>query len=109
MTDKHASLVGITGGENTQAQGSELSDQLGRTQRTVALMIFLRWWDEDPECMTNERVAEMIAKFDRDFMPSLNEPHCGDCTKVCAPCVRCHTEELLETARRIAAVIEGAV
>lgn len=90
------------------AVGSNLSDRLGSTQRTVALMIFLRWWDEEPEDMTDERVKEMIEKFDRDFMPSLNEAHCGDCTKVAVPCVRCHTEGLLAAAKRIASVIEGA-
>lgn len=71
-------------------------------KRLVALMIFLRWWGEAPEDMTDDRIREMVAKFDRDFMPSLTEPHCGDCTNAPSPCVRCLTEGLLENAQRIA-------
>jgi hypothetical protein len=74
-------------------------------ERAIALMIFLRWWDEDPEDMTDEQISKLVKHFETGFLPSLNEPHGGDCTKAPGPCTRCHTEDLLATAKRIAAAI----
>ncbi|SNW62174.1 Hypothetical protein ORPV_270 [Orpheovirus IHUMI-LCC2] len=32
------------------------------------------------------------------FIPKPGEPHCGDCTKVSAPCIRCHMEREVDEA-----------
>ena len=46
---------------------------------------------------TNKPIWETIYSFEdfkREISSSLHEPHCGDCTCVCAPCCRCQAEEL---------------
>lgn len=75
------------------------------TENTIALMIFFRFWDDEPEDLTPEELASMRTKWETQFLPSLNQPHGGDCTNACSPCVRCHTEAVIESARRIAAAI----
>lgn len=74
-------------------------------ESAIALMIFFRFWDDEPEDLTTEDLASMKAKWETQFLPSLAEPHAGDCTKVAMPCVRCHTESIIESAKRIAAAI----
>lgn len=78
------------------------------TERAIALTIFSGWgWGEDetPDDMAPSTIADLAKKWDEQFMPSLTEPHCGDCTKVAMPCTRCHTEGVIETAKKIAAAI----
>lgn len=78
-------------------------------EQTIAFMIWLQdAWNEDGEDlgdMDPKRVKRLHEKWITGWLPSLNEPHCGDCTKVAAPCTRCHTEDFLAKAKLFAEAI----
>lgn len=94
-----------TGIGGHQATEGRTETWLTPTENTIALMIFFRFWDDEPEDLTTEDLASMKTKWETQFLPSLTQPHCGDCTKVAMACVRCHTESIIESAKRIAASI----
>lgn len=57
-----------------------------------------------PDELSLEEYIEIWMEFK---MPSLNEPHCGDCTNVPATCTRCETEEYYTEADQIIEAIES--
>lgn len=71
----------------------------------IAFTLFLEGWlyDEEKgiEDISEERLEQYRDKWQKDFVPSLNQEHCGDCTNVCSPCTRCITENYFKQAVRI--------
>lgn len=69
------------------------------------LIAFANWytnaWDYSPYDADRLNVSRMQSKFLNEWIPSLDHPHCGDCTKVAAPCTRCHTEGYLAFAKLV--------
>jgi hypothetical protein len=78
---------------------------------TIAFMLWLQdSWNEAYEGLSDmdpERVKRLHQKWVNEWLPSLAQPHCGDCTKVCMPCVRCHTEDFLAKAKIFADAINN--
>jgi hypothetical protein len=64
--------------------------------RAAKLAAFSVWyaiaWERDPYECDETDIARMWAKFRDEWLPSLNEEHCGDCTNLPISCTRCHTE-----------------
>lgn len=61
-------------------------------------------WERDPYEHDEADIARMWVKFRDEWLPSLEHPHCGDCTKVPCACTRCHTEAYLKYAEIVARV-----
>lgn len=78
--------------------------------RLIAFTLFIQQWlrgEEDVDFFTDEHIADLYKKWETQFLPSLKEEHCGDCTNVPMSCTRCTTEELLKQADRIWTVTAG--
>lgn len=92
-----------------QAEIAELRAKCERLEKVNApeIIAFSNWytsaWNYDAYEAKEEDVRRMWAKW-QGWLRTLNEPHCGDCTKVPAPCTRCHTEEYLKFAELVRAV-----
>ena len=89
--------------QETDAPASEWSDLLGEV-KAAALVLYLNNWlgpDESIDDLPDEVVLRLKKKWNEYWIPSLEQPHCGDCTKVCAPCTRCAMETIIKTAKRI--------
>jgi len=63
--------VGVAHGRAENIEAIEAQRQ--ERERVVALMTFLRWWDEEPEDMTDERIVEMVKRLRPDHHPVLNQ------------------------------------
>lgn len=74
----------------------------------LAALAFSAWyvhaWERDPYEHNEKDIKRMWEKFRNQWLPSLEREHCGDCTKVSAPCTRCHTEAYLKYAAIVASV-----
>ena len=84
------------------------TDGLGVSDESVcaaAFILYLHQFTTDEEqCPTEFQKAavnELRRKWAEQCLPSLTARHCGDCTNVCAPCVRCFTERLMQDARAL--------
>lgn len=84
------------------------SDWLGVSDAEVmaaAFVLYLHSWTTDQEQCPSEFQPAMLdalrKKWALGWLPSLTQPHCGDCTNVSAPCLRCCTESLLRDARML--------
>ena len=75
----------------------------------IAFVLFmdeLDWTDFFQGYHDEMGLEDYIKSWMEDKIPSLNEPHCGDCTKVPAPCTRCQTEEYYTEADQIIRAIK---
>ena len=89
--------------EGTDAPAPEWSDLLGEV-KAAALVLYLNTWldiDESIDDLPDDVMLRLKKKWQEQWVPSLKQPHCGDCTKVCAPCTRCAMEGIIKTAKRI--------
>ena len=70
---------------------------------TVAFMLFLGiWTDHDSIIDFDEKtLGELYVKWNEEWLPSVEEPHFGDCNGQPVSCTRCHVEDLYEDARKI--------
>jgi hypothetical protein len=76
----------------------------------IAFVLFLQTWlddREDLDTFTDEDLSDMWAKWSKEWMASLKEEHCGDCTNMPAACARCHTEDKFRQADRILGAMSG--
>ena len=77
----------------------------------IAFIEFLDgWYDEQYEALNaiskkDKKVQRLFNKWVNQWLPSLKQPHCGDCTRVPCPCTRCHTEDKLNNAKYILSLI----
>lgn len=76
-------------------------------EQTIAFMIWLQdYWNDDEgsylASMPSDRIASLHRNWVENWVPSVNQPHCGDCTNQPCPCTRCHMEGVLEAAKRFA-------
>ena len=80
-------------------------------EQTIAFLIWLQdYWNEDGEDLSDMKPEIVKGFHDRwvnHWLPALNEPHKGDCTKFPGPCTRCHVEHILATAKKFASAIAG--
>lgn len=79
-------------------------------EQTIAFMIWLHdYWAEDNDLSDLDApwVDRMHDLWFTGWLPSLNEPHGGDCTKAPGPCTRCHTEAIMATAKKFANAINN--
>jgi len=77
-------------------------------ERSLAISIYIvSWWEIPIDECSEEDLQKYIKRFDQEIMPALDEEHAGDCTKVPGPCLRCHAEDLIEQAKRIAKIMEN--
>ncbi len=71
----------------------------------AAYILYLYGWTrsewEAPDDFDDAFLDRLKEKWELYWIPSLNEEHCGDCTKVAMPCTRCHMEEYVKTAQRL--------
>lgn len=70
----------------------------------IAFTLFLMTWlkpDEDISDLTPKHLADLRKKWVNEFLPSLSDPHSGDCTKMPWSCTRCSTERLMLEAKLI--------
>ena len=78
----------------------------------LAALAFSVWyvnaWERDPYERDEADIARMWAKFRDQWLPSLTQKHCGDCTKVPCACTRCHTEAYMLYAAIVARVTANA-
>ena len=97
---------------NDSAQQKNVSNGVVSSD-LLAVIAFANWytsaWDYDPYEADEAGIRRMWEKFRASWMPSLNEEHCGDCTKVAAPCTRCHTEAYMKFAEIVARVTSANV
>jgi S-ribosylhomocysteine lyase LuxS involved in autoinducer biosynthesis len=70
----------------------------------IAYMLFLETWLDEEESISDlgsEVLKSLRKNWTTNWIPALNEKHCGDCTKVSSSCIRCCVEQLYEEAARI--------
>jgi hypothetical protein len=75
----------------------------------ISFTLYLDQWlrhDETIDFLSDENIKHLYEKWNIQWLPSLNESHCGDCTNVPCACTRCHTENFLNQATRIYNIIE---
>jgi len=60
----------------------------------LAFIIFYieNLWDDDLD-YSEEQLKEYYDKWVKDFLPSINEKHFGDCTNAPMTCMRCVLDE----------------
>ncbi len=67
----------------------------------LAALAFSAWyvnaWERDPYKHDESDIARMWVRFRDEWLPSLKQEHCGDCT-------RCHTEAYMKHAAIVARV-----
>jgi hypothetical protein len=71
---------------------------------TIAFTLFLETWATENEGVSEfskDFLDRLTWKWNHEWLPGRRAVHCGDCTKVCAPCLRCGVDRLFETALRI--------
>jgi hypothetical protein len=76
----------------------------------IAYMLYLKTWidkDESYAEWSDEFLQRLYEKWVTQWLPSLSEPHCGDCTNVSATCIRCSVERIYKDAARILEVSNG--
>ena len=61
-------------------------------------------WERDPYECDEADMERMWVKFRDEWLPSLDQPHFGDCTNHAVSCTRCHTEAYLKYAETVARV-----
>lgn len=79
-------------------------DVISDIVKGAAFVLYLCTWlkeDESIEDMDNDSILSLKEKWNKYWVPSLKEEHCGDCTKIPATCTRCCMEEFIQTAERI--------
>jgi hypothetical protein len=78
------------------------------SNRWLAALAFSVWyanaWERDPYEHDEADIARMWEKFRDEWLPSLEQPHCGDCTNMPISCTRCHTEAYMKYAAIVARV-----
>ena len=70
----------------------------------IAYMLYLETWlnsDESLSELEDELLKRLYEKWVTQWLPGRSGKHCGDCTKVAGPCLRCGVERLYEEAARI--------
>ena len=70
----------------------------------VTYMLYLETWLDIDECLSDlgpDVLKSLKDKWETNWLPALNKTHYGDCTKVCATCLRCSVEQLYEEAKLI--------
>ena len=87
----------------TDAPASDWSDLLAVVKATAFVLFLLTWLDADESIddLPQDVLLRLKNKWQDYWIPSLSQPHRGDCTKVCAPCTRCSMESLIKTAKKI--------
>jgi hypothetical protein len=72
---------------------------------TEVQIAFAAWyihaWDRSPYDRDEDDMRVLLEKFRHEWLPALQAEHCGDCTKVPAPCTRCHMEEYARYAKSV--------
>jgi hypothetical protein len=66
------------------------------TSKEYARKFMLEWYWETPS-LTEEELGKLLAS-----------EHCGDCTRVAAPCLRCQAEQIEADTEDLAKVIDEA-
>lgn len=75
----------------------------------IAFTLYLQTWLDDYEKTSDlgdESLRRLRAKWVDEFLPGLQGEHCGDCTKVPAPCLRCVMDEWFSEAKAILGAIK---
>lgn len=71
----------------------------------IAFIEFLESWGYEEDMYEwireNKPRVESYWKKWQEWLTSLKEPHCGDCTGVAMGCTRCWTEQFLDNAKFI--------
>jgi hypothetical protein len=96
----------------TSANWEELDNKLAKAHsRAAEIAAFSAWyvtaWERDPYDHDEKDVQSLWVKFRDQWLPSLSEEHCGDCTKVPVSCTRCHAEAYMKHGEIVAGVICG--
>lgn len=77
-----------------------------RNIEAFAFAIYLNSWlyknGESVKTVPSEDIGNLHKKWVEEWIPSLQEPHCGDCTNMPAPCTRCHTDGYYIDATKLA-------
>lgn len=89
--------------QEADAPASEWSDLLDAVKATAFVLFLLTWLyaDESIDDLSQDVLLRLKNKWQDYWIPSLSQPHCGDCTKVCALCTRCSMESVIKTAKKI--------
>ena len=74
------------------------------TESVIEMLAFsqylLGWYtDEEDPFDDLARLERLSEKWKKEWLTSLTDPHCGDCTDMPMACTRCHTEEFLRQGK----------
>lgn len=74
------------------------------TLKQILFIQYLNWFDKD---IDKKYMEENLKNFE-EFESWNTEEHCGDCTKVPAPCLKCTYDQILKETKIIYDYLEKA-